>query len=83
MPTRISRCTGWPIRRKNSRTSWVFPSPTTTRHQELTSLGVVRTSCTSLGTTLFPSITVPFFSLATSFSSGRPFTFTRYSRRMP
>lgn len=80
MPTRIRRCTGWPIRIKNSRTSWVFPSPTTTRHQEFTCFGVVRTNCTSLGRTLFPSMTVPFFSLVTSCSSGRPFTLTKYSR---
>ena len=83
MATRISRCTGWPRRLNISRTSCVFPSPTTTFHHELTPVAVTRASATSCGTTFWPSITVPAASLPRSPSSGTPRTLTRYSRMTP
>ncbi len=66
-----------------SRTSWVFPSPTTTRHHEFDPEAVGRTSARSWGTTRWPSMNVPLASLARSTSSGTPFTLARYSRSTP
>jgi hypothetical protein len=66
-----------------SRTSWVLPSPTTTRQNEFMPLGVVRTWATSLGTTRCPSSSVPRSTRSTSLESGTPFTLAMYSRSTP
>ncbi len=83
MAVRISRWTGCPARWNSSRTSWVFPSPTTTRHQELEPETVTFTSVTSFGTTRRPSMTTPRCSLRCASSSGTPRTLTVYSRKTP
>jgi hypothetical protein len=83
MAVRISLCTGWPMRRNISLTSWVLPSPTTIRHHEFIPEAVGRTSSKPCGTTRCPSMNVPRASLARSLSSGTPFTFARYSRSTP
>jgi len=71
-----------PMRWNISRTSWVLPSPTTTRQNEFMPLGVVRTwpppwaRCVALEqcAALQPS---------TSLGSGTPFTLAMYSRSTP
>jgi hypothetical protein len=66
-----------------SRTSCVFPSPTTTFHHELTPVEVTRICDTSCGTTFCPSITVPAARRPRSPSLGTPRTLTMYSRSTP
>jgi len=83
MALRISLCTGWPTLLNISRTSWVFPSPTTTRHHEFIPVAVGRTSSSPCGITRCPSITAPRSSLARSSASGTPRTLARYSRITP
>lgn len=83
MAVRISLCTGCPARANSSRTSWVFPSPTTTRHQEFCCEGVRRSSSTSRGTTRLPSMTTPRLIFATASGVGTPRTLTVYSRLTP
>lgn len=83
MAVRMSLCTGWPARPNSSRTSCVFPSPTTIRHHEFCCEGVTRTSSTSRGTTRVPSITVPRLILSFTPAVGTPRTFTAYSRLTP
>jgi hypothetical protein len=83
MALRISLCTGCPIRLNISLTSWVLPSPTTTRHQEFIPEAVGRTSSSPCGITRCPSMTVPRASLTRSSGSGTPRTLARYSRNTP
>jgi len=83
MAVRTRRCTGCPTRLKSSRTSWVFPSPTTTFHHEFIPAAVSFSNATSFGTTHTPSTTVPLRRATTSASSGTPFTLARYSRSTP
>lgn len=71
------------MRENISRTSCVLPSPTTTFHQELAPVGVVRTRATSLGTTRCPSSTVPRCIRSTARWSGTPLTLATYSRNTP
>lgn len=66
-----------------SLTSWVFPSPTTTRHHEFIPVAVGRTSSRACGITLCPSMTVPRPSLVRSSPSGTPRTLAKYSRNTP
>jgi hypothetical protein len=68
---------------KISRTSCVRPSPTTTRHQELTRPEVTRSSSNSRGTTRRPSTTLPLASRSLVAPSGTPLTFASYSRNTP
>lgn len=83
MAVRISRCTGWPIRLNSSLTSCVFPSPTTTRHHELSPEPVGLAISTSRGTTRCPSMTTPRRRLSRAASFGTPRTLTLYSRGTP
>jgi hypothetical protein len=83
MALRMSRWTGCPTRLNISLTSWVFPSPTTTRHHEFIPEEVGRINSISCGTTRWPSMTVPFWSLVRSSTSGTPRTLARYSLSTP
>ncbi len=71
------------MRANISRTSWVFPSPTTTFHHEFMPDGVVRSGASSCGTTSWPSMTVPCASRRWSEGSGTPLTLASYSRNTP